>query len=317
MREELQPGEGGPARWGGLARKGTRNLYEDDSVEERPAGRRWDAELSPAEQAERDEKRAARAAAREQREARTAELRSEAQEAIDRSTARSRPRPKRGPKPAKRRPLPKVPLSLADSDVAIVKAVGKKRSGRLLAALEDASQAFAADRMNDARRLLKPAVDEVPDVPEVCELQGLIHYRLRNWKAASIQLERFRELTGTTEQHPVLADCYRALERWADVEELWDELKAASPSAALMVEGRIVAAGALADRGELPAALALLEDGWREPKRARPHHLRRAYALADLYERSGNMARARALFGWIDQTSSDFGDTRARLRALG
>ena len=44
--------------------------------------------------------------------------------------------------------------------------------------------------------------------------------------------------TGSTEQHQVLADCYRAQKNFAEVEILWDELRKASPSAALVTEGR-------------------------------------------------------------------------------
>ena len=100
----------------------------------------------------------------------------------------------------------------------------------------------------------------------------------------------------------MLADCYRAVGHDATVDELWDELRQASPSAELVVEGRIVMAGMRADRGDLPGAIRLLEDGWRLPGRPQEHHLRRGYALADLYERAGDVARARQLFerlgGW-------------------
>ena len=57
----------------------------------------------------------------------------------------------------------------------------------------------------------------------------------------------------------MLADCYRALGRHAKVDELWEELRAASPSAALVAEGRIVYAGSLADQGKLADAIAVLE----------------------------------------------------------
>ena len=46
--------------------------------------------------------------------------------------------------------------------------------------------------------------------------------------------------------------------RWRKVEELWHELASVSPTAELVAEGRIVYAGALADQGRLPEALALL-----------------------------------------------------------
>ena len=37
-------------------------------------------------------------------------------------------------------------------------------------------------------------------------------------------------------------------------------------------------------------AIDLLRSGWRWPARPRAHHLRRAYALADLYERQESYA---------------------------
>ena len=103
----------------------------------------------------------------------------------------------------------------------------------------------------------------MPDSPTARELLGLTQYRLGNWAEAARQLEEFRQLTGySTEQHPVLADCYRALRRYKKVDELWAELCEASPSAALVTEARIVAAGSLADRGRLADAVRVLERGW-------------------------------------------------------
>jgi hypothetical protein len=101
------------------------------------------------------------------------------------------------------------------------------------------------------------------------------------------------------------------------VDELWDELRQASPSGALVTEGRIVTAGSLADRGDLPGAIRLLEHGWQYPKRPQVHHLRRAYALADLYERAGDISRARELFGRLSAADPAFADVAARARALG
>ena len=97
----------------------------------------------------------------------------------------------------------------------------------------------------------------------------------------------------------MLADCYRALRRHARVEELWTELKLASPSAPIVAEGRIVMAGSLADRGELRKAIALLRPAAAPPRRIREHHLRTWYVLADLYDRSGDVTAARQLFSRI------------------
>ena len=71
-----------------------------------------------------------------------------------------------------------------------------------------------------------------------------------------------------------LADAHRALGNWADVDALWAELGEASPSAELVVEGRIVVAGAKADQGDLTSAIRLLEQNWKPPKRPMGHHLR-------------------------------------------
>ena len=81
--------------------------------------------------------------------------------------------------------------------------------------------------------------------------------------------------------------------------------------------GRIVAAGALADQGELDRAIALLAPTERAPARVREHHLRSWYVLADLYERTGDLPRTRALFARILRYDPEFADVAARLAALG
>ena len=153
-------------------------------------------------------------------------------------------------------------------------------------------------------------------IPEVYELFGLITYRKGEYVEAAQSLEKFRSFGSSTEQHPVLMDCYRDDERWNDIDFLWDELREISPSGPLVVEGRIVMAGALADRGSLKEAVRLLEKGWKPPKRPRDHHLRRAYALADLYDRAGNIPRAREIFAWITKFAPDFVDASERLKNL-
>jgi hypothetical protein len=63
-------------------------------------------------------------------------------------------------------------------------------------------------------------------------------------------------------------------------------------------------------------AIDLLEHARAAPKRAKVHHLRLWYALADLYERSGDVAHARELFERLAGEDPDFADVDARLRAL-
>jgi tetratricopeptide (TPR) repeat protein len=199
----------------------------------------------------------------------------------------------------------------------LTRSVGRERAKRLEGRIEEAARAFAADRYIDSRRILKPIAKEVPDSPEVRELYGLTLYRLGHWRQAAVQLEAFGDLTaGSVEQHPVLADCYRALGRYQDVDRLWAELREVSPSAELMTEGRIVTAGSLADRGRLSDAVAMLAKGFKLPARSEEHHLRRAYALADLYERSGDLPQARRLLGRIAAISPDYVDVEERLQNL-
>ena len=124
-------------------------------------------------------------------------------------------------------------------------------------------------------------------------------------------MEAYRLLTDSYDQHPVLADCYRALKRFTTVEELWEELKAASPSAEIMSEGRIVYAGSLADRAMFKEAIEVLEKASAAtPKKVKDHHIRTWYALADLYDRAGNVPRARQLFKQINDVLPGFAERR-------
>jgi tetratricopeptide (TPR) repeat protein len=182
--------------------------------------------------------------------------------------------------------------------------------------LMKAADAFARDHERDALRLLRPLRDAVPESPSVRELLGLAHYRLGHYPAATKELEAFVELSGSVEQHPVLMDCYRAQRRWRRVDECWRELTAANPDAELATEGRIVAAGALADRGRIDDALRLLTRADKKVAKPKPHHLRLWYALADLEERAGNVPRARALFDRVRREDAGFADVSERLAAL-
>ena len=207
-----------------------------------------------------------------------------------------------------------------DAELAADPSLGRAIQGRNLERAEqrlrDASRAFKRERFEEARKILRPLAEAAPTAESVRELLGLTYYRLGRWKSAAVELEAFRALNGSTEQHPVLADCYRALGRHAKVAELWEELRAASPSAALVAEGRIVAAGSLADQGRLDDAIRLLSAAKMPSKRPKDHHLRVAYALADLYERAGDIPRARQLFEQVAANDPELGDVTARVRAL-
>ena len=218
--------------------------------------------------------------------------------------------------PRQRSPLPAAPYPAPDPDAELVRVLGANWGRVAARRFGEASRAFKAERFREALPLLSRLSRDAPTVADVRELHGLVLYRLGRFSDAVAELEAFRELSGSVEQHPVLADCHRALGNTADVRALWLELGAASPSAELMTEGRIVLAGSKADRGELRAAISVLERGMRLPKRPRPHHLRRAYALADLYERSGRLPGARELFRWVESHDPHLADVSDRVRTL-
>ena len=183
------------------------------------------------------------------------------------------------------------------------------------AKLADATRAYSADRYNDALRMLRKLSSQAPTSSPVKELLGLTLYRLAKWPLALRELEAHHQLSGSYDQFPVIADCYRALRRYDEADATWAELRQASPSPEVVAEGRLVAAGALADRGDLRGAVKLLESSLRRSK-PKGFHVRQWYALADLYERAGELPRARDLFAQIVAADPGAYDVRQRLIAL-
>jgi tetratricopeptide (TPR) repeat protein len=191
------------------------------------------------------------------------------------------------------------------------------RAARLSDRLASAASALDRERFEEARRLAAGLVRELPQVAAVHEVLGLSSYRLGMWKQAAQSLELARQLKPDPSILPPLADSYRAMKRWADVDSVWRDIKAASPSHDIMAEGRIVAAGALADRGELGEAIALMQAAAQAPKRVREHHLRQWYFLADLLDRAGDTVSASRWFREVAHHDAGFADVRDRLRSLG
>ena len=191
------------------------------------------------------------------------------------------------------------------------------RAAKYQERLASAAEALDRGRFDDARRMVQPVLRDLPDMAFGHEIAGLAMYRAGQWRKAAAELELARQLDGTLDHHAVLADCYRALKRYDVVEQLWLELREGSPAPDLMAEGRIVAAGALADQGDLKGALRLMERAAEMPKKVREHHLRQWYVLADLHDRSGDIIKARRLFGMIAEIDGQFADVADRLRGLG
>ena len=295
--------EAGPKDWGRVARRGAGRL--DRNEEEPESGS--DAWREAMEQARKDKERIEESGTHpdpdwEPEEWESVDLRDEASDAVG-----------RGRSPDDAVPRERVDASDAAAEVPDLSAAQGKR---LEKRLEAAGRSFEREYYAEALRILKSLVKQAPTSASVRELLGLTLYRMGRWKQAIAELEQFRALSSSTEQHPVLADCYRAVHRYDEVDDLWDELRQASPSAELVTEGRIVAAGAAADQGRLSDAIAMLGKNWRIPKQPRAYHLRRAYALADAYERAGDVPQARDLFERICRYDRQFADARKRARSL-
>lgn len=199
----------------------------------------------------------------------------------------------------------------------VTKVAAPGRQSRYQERLASAAEALDRGRFADARRMVQPVVRDLPDLAFGHEIAGLASYRLGQWRKAAAELETARLLDGTVNHHAVLADCYRALRRYHEVETLWRELREASPAPALLAEGRIVAAGALADQGDLQGALSTMAKALEVPKKPRDYHLRQWYVLADLLDRSGDVIKARRYFGLVAAVDADFADVKDRLRTLG
>lgn len=196
--------------------------------------------------------------------------------------------------------------------------VGDPAAKRLISKLALALDAFEKGRYQDAKRIIIPITRECEGVHLIHEIAGLSLYRLGQWRDAADHLEKARaSMPASTLNHPVLADCYRALMRYEKVDELWKELKDASPDPAIVAEGRIVAASAQADRGDMQNAVRIMQQTKKDPAKVREHHLREWYVLADLFDRSGDVINAREWFGKIANNDPDFSDVRERLITIG
>lgn len=224
-----------------------------------------------------------------------------------------------GQESSPRRPTAKT-LAHVEATVAkaIEAAVGADDAKRTIERFALALDAFERERYQDAKKGVMPIVKKCAGIPLVHEVAGLSLYRLGQWNDAADQLEQARAAShGSTTNHPVLADCYRALRRYEKVDELWKELKEASPHPSIVAEGRIVAAGALADHGDLQGAVRLMHHGSQDPRKVQEYHLREWYMLGDLYDRSGDVIAARKMFGRIAAHDPHFSDVSERLSTLG
>lgn len=234
--------------------------------------------------------------------------------AAERERTRSTPGPQRSP--FKPKPLPAEVATeirrVADTATAHHREV-------LVDKMTDAVAAYDRGRYQEAARLGKQVANETPSVAAVRQLVGLSAYRSGRWREAIRQLDAYAELTDDVDHVPALMDCHRALGKPKKVADLWADLRQRSPEPDVLAEARMVAAGMLADRGNLDGAISLLTGAGAGKALRNPsdRHLRQWYALGDLYERAGDLPRARELFLRVVQAEPDAYDVADRLAGLG
>ena len=286
--------------WGGVAKRGVGKLKPSAAG---TASEAWRKAAKESDQRERGRMGGARPDWEPEEWIDAGPVRDEARKAV----ARGADAPKRTRRPKE---LPdEVKREVAQQ-------AGPAWAGRVQDRLQDAAKAFERERFRDAVKLLAPLSERAPGSAAVRELHGLTLYRLGRWKAAIKELEVAELLSGSVDHHPVLMDCHRALGRFADVERLWDELRKGGAGVETITEGRIVLAGAIADSGRVRDAVGILEQGPVNVRKPKEHHLRLWYALAAMYERAGDVPRARNLFRRVLEADPEFADVEDRYDAL-
>jgi tetratricopeptide (TPR) repeat protein len=209
------------------------------------------------------------------------------------------------------------PVHLSDNTVKELKATARPGKGDILVKVfADAVAAFAAEDFNEATRLGEQAKHIALRSIAAREFLGLAYYRAGRWSEAARELSAFRRLAGSTEQNPVIADCYRAMHRPDKAIEYCDEVLPGRVDEAVYYEAQIVAAGGLADMRRMDEAIERLEGLDLRPDVAQPHHLRAWYALADLLERRGRYTQARELFEAVAASDQELTDAPERARRL-
>jgi tetratricopeptide (TPR) repeat protein len=156
--------------------------------------------------------------------------------------------------------------------------------------------AESGDHEKAVESLLEAKV-KAPRSVHVREMLGLAFYQLGKWREAARELAAYRRLSDRRDRDPEYADCERALGRPEKALEILGDLTAQDLPEEVLVEGLVVAAGALVDLGRHDAAVTMLERGPLRPPNVLPHHLRLFYALADALEGAGRRSDAR---GWWD-----------------
>ncbi len=190
---------------------------------------------------------------------------------------------------------------------------------KMVITLTKAAEGYDRKRWEEALRLGRIVSDATPGVAAVRELTGLAAYRAERWTMARIHLKAHFAISGDPEHLPLVMDCDRANHKYRAVAKTYEELEEAEPTADTIAEGRIVMASTLADQQKYTEAIDLLvrAGGTKMLKNPAYRHVRLWYALADIFDRSGDQVSARELFARVVLADPDAYDAKDRLVELG
>lgn len=209
------------------------------------------------------------------------------------------------------------PVHLEDRLTAELRATARPGKGEILVKVfADAVAAFTAGDLEEAIRLGEQSKHIALRSVPAREFLGLAYYRAGKWQEAARELAAFRRMSGSNEQNPVIADCYRALGKPDKAIALCDEMDARKVDPAAFYEGAIVAAGTLADTGRVEEGVQRLRRLDLSPAEAEAHHIRAWYVLGDLLERQGRFTQAREWFEAVDAADPDATDAFERAARL-
>jgi tetratricopeptide (TPR) repeat protein len=195
------------------------------------------------------------------------------------------------------------------------------RAGKAEAAIARLERAVQLLDRDDARGALaeaQKAKELAPRSAAVREVLGMALYRLERFREALTEMQAYRRISGRADQNHIIADCLRAVGRPDRAVPLAEEaLAARGVPLAAKVEGVIVAASALADRGKFDQALGLLRRIRTRDDVAGDEVIRVWYVTGDILARAGRPGEAAGEFRKILRHDPGAYDAAERAAQLG
>ncbi len=237
---------------------------------------------------------------------------------VGRAARRVQPPPTDAPHRRRARPTRPSPPTWSKSSPA---RSGAPRRGKVADRLAAAARAYERDRYPEALRITRDLADQVPESAAARELHGLVCYRLGRWREAVRHLERGAPALGRRPQpgpgpHGLPPRHGPPPTRRGPLEGIARarRRRPTSSSKAVSCWPRTWPRSGSSTRPSWCSPPPVAARNLRNPG---DRHLRQWYVLADLYERAGDVPRARELFARVVSVDPELADAAERLLALG